>query len=367
MAVVLIALATVLITLISTNFKSILAFANGRTSFKEELGYFSVGFWDRIVVFALVGATIAAPILLQNKLSITHANFKVAERQAEQNQEYLDRLELSAQRAVGANIAKAADRLNALWERLRDARSNNTDNRVSDKIETVARDLDAVARTAIGSKYKAVIGSQKTRLGPVSVNARRAHIFNTETGAEEMVIVVHIFEDVAYWEYKQANVFVGEDDESDVNLWRVLQSEDAVAKFGEFDLVAGLGLESRSGEVSDGLSGRRAETLCTNLEVMLANDTDTDAVGLDIGVYRGAAFESIEAKDPKLRPVIIVGVKARHDANYDMFVAELLSKVKIKGLDLGMFEKLMPDDNPDWYHSPDCHPQFAFINPKEGD
>lgn len=371
MGTILLAMLALLIALVSVNFKSLLAFANGQSNFKDGLGFFKVSGPDRLLILGLLVATIGAPVWLQTKLTNTSAQIDVAEQQAVKSKVYLDSLEARAHGAIDAGIEAAADRVEELWYRLVGAqdriKDRDKEQRLAQKIESLEANLDSVARVSIGSRYKAVIGTQKARIGVVAVDTRRAHIFDTETGREEMVLVVHIFDDVAYWDYKQANVFVGDDDETDVNLWRILRSDSALQKFAEFDLVAGLGLESRSGEVSDGLSGRRAESLCTNIDVMLPKDGKTRAVGLDIGVYKGAAQERHESRDPRLRPVILVGIKAREEANYDMFVAELLSKVHVKGLDLGMFENLMPDNSPKWYRSPDCHAQYAFMEMDETD
>jgi len=126
-------------------------------------------------------------------------------------------------------------------------------------------------------------------------------------------------------------------------------------------MVAGLGLESKTRGEIGGFSTGRAQTLCTGLNNILNNRIATKAYGLDIGKYRGAAGETKDKLNHKLRPVVLIGINAPESTKYREFLTELLASVELLGLDLGNFEKLRRGHRPDWVPPPECIPGHEFI------
>tara|TARA_R110000850_G_scaffold275548_1_gene415038 strand:- start:1575 stop:1763 length:189 start_codon:yes stop_codon:yes gene_type:complete len=59
--------------------------------------------------------------------------------------------------------------------------------------------------------------------------------------------------------------------------------------------------------------------------------------------------------------VILVGINAKKHADYNLFLQELLAKVKIPKLELRRFENLREGRKPAWVYPPDCKPDFEFV------
>ena len=353
-----IAVAVLIGTLLAANIQPLLIAINGKLSLGDDIGYFKIS-WTRQLWIALLALTmVAAPIFLQRSLTRLESDFDTSKQEAIEAKAALDEFGERMHDAVKSSFETYDRIICDLGTRLRFGQSKCETNH---KINEISRRLADVERVSLSSGEIAVYGTGTDRIGSLQTSTREIYVFDPKTADETLVVIVHIFDGVAFWEYGENNLFVELDDETDVNLWRHLKSPEAVDKLGEFDLVAGLGLESNTGDAHPNISRLRAGALCTGLNGMFANRTHTQAVGLDIGMYRGSARESKTDRDPQLRPVILVGINAKKHADYNLFLQELLAKVKIPQLELRRFENLREGRKPAWVYPPDCKPDFEFV------
>lgn len=349
------AVVALLIAIISANHQTILLAFNGKLKLPEGLGHYNLSGWQQIWIGILVLVTITAPIILQHSLSKVDRQVATTVEVRREAKAKLDDLAARLDVTIDQTLNRYRNKLTSLDAGLRRGQMQS-------EIRKLSARLTNPATLTLSSGEIAVFGSSTDQIGGLKTETREAHVFDQETGVQVLMLVVHIFEGLAYWDFAKSNLFVSEDDKTDFNLWRNLQSDDAIQKFSEFSFVIGIGLESNSGPGDMGYSGPRASTLCTNLHNMFVNKLPVMGLGLDIGRYMGASRETKSNKNPVLRPVILVGVDADKQADFEVFMKELLSNVHVPGLDLANFENLMGDNKPVWYKPPNCSADWRFLD-----
>ena len=230
------------------------------------------------------------------------------------------------------------------------------------KIRELSERLDAVSTQHSENGDLIVIGTPKLDGHMALPSVSEVHVLDPITSENKLLIVVHLFQDIAYWEYESSNLFVEKNDITDFNLWRFLTSETMQNELRQYDYIAGVGLESNSGASTGSLSRQRAAYLCTGIDNLLSSLSATQALGLDIGTYTGSRLENDQNKDATLRPVVLIGIDVlTDDVDYSEFVQELLAEIRIAGLDFGLFENLKDDKMAKWITPPDCEPSYSFL------
>lgn len=274
---------------------------------------------------------------------------------AERAQAQLEELDDLMEEAVRALLAGMQIKWRDLGIRLELAKGENERN-------LLRAELEEVKEFTLANGHTVLSGETWSNVGGVRTLTTELHVYDPETHEKAMDMVVHIFHDAAYWDFQDTLNFVSRDGKSDFNLWRHLQSEEALLTLAHFDIVAGLGLESKTHGGVGGFSAGRAQTLCNGLNNIFGSKVATQAYGLDIGKYRGSAGESKNNRNHKLRPVVLVGINAPESTKYKVFLAELLSSVELPGMDMGNFEKLRRGHRPDWILPPECVSGHDFMN-----
>ncbi|MBA4228417.1 MAG: hypothetical protein C0456_17545 [Hyphomonas sp.] len=341
--------------IIGANHQAILLAVNGKLKLQDGLGDYNLDRWQQIKILVLVVITIATPIFLYRSLSAVDRQVAATVEVRREAKTKLDDLAARMEVAIRQKLTHYKSKIASLDAGL--IRGN-----LKSDIRKLSARLADVETRVLSTGEIAVFGSSTDQIGDLKTETREVHVFDQETGVQVLMLVVHIFEGLAYWDFAKPNLFVSQDDKTDFNLWRHLQSDDAMEKFTEFSFVVGIGLESNSGPGDMGYSGPRASTLCTNLHNMFVNKLPVMGLGLDIGRYTGASRETKLNKNPVLRPVILVGVDADKQADFEVFIKELLSNVQVPGLDLANFENLMGDNRPVWYKPPNCSADWKFLD-----
>lgn len=353
----LLAFAAVLVfvsTIVGRNLSAVQALWNGGLDFGDGLGRFSLSVSERLVAAGLVLLIFAAALGLQYQLSGVQDRYTSDKGRAERAQTQMEDLEDRMDEAVRGILARMRTAWSELGNQLELAKMKNDMRRYREELEEVRE-------FSMASGHAVLSGEKWADIGSVSTLTTELHVYDPVTHEKTMDMVVHIFHDTAYWEFQDTLNFVGLDGETDVNLWRHLRSEEAMLTLSQFDIVAGLGLESKTRGEIGGFSAGRAQTLCNGLNGILGKEGSTQAFGLDIGKYRGAAGESKNNLNHRLRPVVLIGINAPENTKYREFLAELLVSVELPGLDLGNFEKLRRGHRPGWVLPPECVPDHEFM------
>lgn len=356
----LIAVAVLFGSLLLANIQPLLIALNGKLKVADDLGYFRIGWQRQLWVLACVAMMIAGPLLLQRSLTRIETDYDTTKQRALEAKAAVDGLSERMDAAFKSSLEEYNKIVCDLGVRLYNGQVKCS---LQHQINELRRRLQNPEEFILDSGQVAVMGAGTGQIGSLKTATREIYVFDPKTAEETFVVIVHIFDGLAYWEYGETTLFVELDDKSDINLWRQLKTDTALRTFGQFDLIVGLGLESNTGEIDNGYSALRAKTLCTNLSGVFENRLDAEVAGLDIGMYRGDKRETKDQRNPRLRPVILVGVNAKEHADYDAFLQELLSKVRVPELELDQFENLMEGHKPNWYFPPQCRPRYDFVEP----
>lgn len=325
----------------------------GSASFSSDAGTFAVPWQTRLGILALAFLIPAIPTFLVYQVTKLDSSFRIAERAAIERQVLLATTEKRLQKGIDRILASARQRFSAIDRAYEIAA-------LSFKVSELSRELTEVRSLTTSTGDIAIIGSRQTKL---TENSTEIHIVDQKTAIEKLIVIIHLFDGVAYWEFQSSTLFVGPDNVSDVSLWRLLSTPEARAELERFDVVIGIGLQSKTTQLDQNLSQQRAGFLCSGLHGLLESNAETQALGLDVGAYQGALSETENRQDPTQRPVILVGVDLIDpNVEYSKFVQELLSSVRVSGLDLGLFENLSADKYPLWIPPPNCDTEFSFMN-----
>jgi len=320
----------------------------GAQPFPEQAGTYETPKTLPLIVLVLLATTIASPIALQVVTNKIAHDYRIQEANAVQ-----------AKRDLEDFIEWGRPRLAEVWNNLRNA---HTQNQLND-----LRSVYGNAEVARLKNNDLVLASEGTLdIGGLTTQVEEIRVLGAQEQELKFVLIVHVFQDVAYWEYDEGALFVRDDDQTPVDLSRILHDNNAQESFDAFDIVVGLGLESQNSSTSSGVSRSRAHTLCGIIRSQLNSRSGTKPAGLDIGMYRGSVMEDDLNREPRLRPVIIVGVDVIDDStDFNQFAQELLRNVRLSGLDLGLFENLSrtykDDKELPWVTFSDCAPQVQFV------
>lgn len=234
---------------------------------------------------------------------------------------------------------------------------------VDSEIETLKKRLTNVERKQSSWGQTVIQGEGVATFGELRVPTVESHLYNDEM-QPRLVVVVHMFKGVAYWQLTQANLFVDSRDDRKIpfGLFEHLNSANALNTFRQFDVVVGLGLESNTKTSAGNLSRRRAAFLCSGLFAIVGGEGSIEAAGLDIGKYQGTQFKAPSPQELEQRSVIFVGLEvADPTVDLDSVLDELLSGVTISGVDLGLYSNFREVDNLQWITQSECRPDFKFM------
>ena len=343
--------------IIALNVDTATMIAAGGGHFRDNAGRFAVNGWSRLFAVALIAATITSPVLLAVTMTKVESNFVQAEKVAVERKANLDELTSKLVSGLRDVVATARKAFNQTDKRYRDAL-------LEGRLRALESSQSDVAAILLRGGELAIRGQRDRGIGDLPGHSAEIRLVDSETIEDRLIVVVHLLDGLAYWDFMESNLFVKSDDRTDINLWRSLSTVGVVEELEKYDYVAGLGLQSKTRILDDDLSENRAKFLCAGLESLLKRTESTQALGLDVGVYKGAVSETAERRDPKLRPVVFIGIDVKDDAvDYKQFTDELLANVKISGVDLGMFEYLSDGRHAKWILPPECASQHAFIQP----
>lgn len=293
----------------------------GSGDFPNDAGRFDVPWHLRVGVIAALLIGVAAIVVSKSALIQINEDF--------------DRESSAAQQAK-------IDKDN----RMREERANQ-------RFAEMDAKLSAMRVLAWEDSRRAYIGEVASKLGSIPAKAIEIHVDQADE-YDEYVFVVHLLPEVAYWKLKSSNLFVDKHGEVFDFLAKLTQA-DTRSEFLKYEMVAGIGLDSRTAEQDPQLSVRRSRTLCKGIADAVAGSKSTSALGLSIGTYTGPEVESESRPDASQRTVAIMGVvTGKAEVELTKIVSKVLKEIRYHGIDLSLYSGLQGDGEVGWVSMSDC-------------
>lgn len=314
------------------------------------------------IVAVLVGAVVANHILHETQNRLTEQSQKFMQLEQARKDEAADqkrRRDMEKAEKLKRHIEDGWRRVGELSAGLERGKKAAFDRNV---VKDFERRLDKVEQVNLPSGKIVLSGERRLPRTAIADAVKEYSVWSEDTGKENALVVVHLFQEKAFWKFKSPNVVINGSGEGNAEFWELLETPDMQKELSKSDLVIGLGLSSKTRTQDPYLSRDRAAHLCSGITGSLRSFPKVLIYGLDIGEYEGAQSESESKQRLKLRPVILVAIKVMQpDADFKEFHEELLHEVEIGGVDLGLFSKLKAEV-PTWITQQQCQPTFKFIN-----
>ncbi len=342
-------------------------FFSGSRTFDEEIETLHASSAVRWLVLGAVLAFVVSSVVLLVTFDSYQSQANERKSDARELRIKREQLERERQQAERDEQAQALrDKLSRQWRELRDLslrlETGKREAKNRELYQSFERRLTQVERRETSSGDLLVSGLRRTQSDDVSDEVIEYTLRDRDTGLEKSLMVVHLFKEKGYWKFKRANSIVDAADSPGYNFWDLLEDESLQSELSTFNLVAGIGLQSKTPNIDDKLSRNRAAFLCAGISGALRDETQVDVLGLDIGAYEGELSETEGDKKTFLRPVVIVAIKVSDpEAGYLAFHEELLREVRVGGLDFGFFSK-MKDKNPEWIEQEECNKNYRFVS-----
>lgn len=258
--------------------------------------------------------------------------------------------------------AKEAERLRQLREEQEAALQARLDEGI-ERLEQRIEDLEEagysdVSSTEMDNGLRLTRGEKTEATGALPSSQLRIEV-DDKYGNDKLYMVFHLFENSAYWNYDSASGFtengkVGTDGIA-LALAEAIENDPLAGTLPTYDMLIGVGQESKSQTTRPEIGFNRASHLCAILQPFSGGGAEV--FGLDIGRYQGFEEDSLSSPDRKQRSVIIVGVEKADEAATGLeedLLEEVISEVNFSGLDLSQFSKLRAGRSPTWLHISKC-------------
>jgi hypothetical protein len=293
----------------------------GSGDFPNEAGRYNLPWQARLGVFAALLIGVAAIVVSKSALIQINEDF--------------DRKSSAAQQAKI------------------DEDNKKRDERTNKRFADMEAKLSAMRVLAWEDHRRAYIGEVASKLGSIPAKAIEIHVDQADE-YDEYVFVVHLLPEVAYWKLKSSNLFVDKRGEIFDFLARLAEA-DVRSEFLKYEMVAGIGLDSRTTDQDPQLSMKRSRTLCKGIADAVAGSKSTSALGLSIGTYTGPEVESESRPDSSQRTVAIMGVvTGKAEVELTKVVSKVLKEIRYHGIDLSLYSGLRNDGEVQWVSMTDC-------------
>ncbi len=234
-----------------------------------------------------------------------------------------------------------------------DEDNRKRDERTSKRFADMEAKLSAMRVLAWEDGRRAYIGEVASKLGSIPAKAIEIHVDQADE-YDEYVFVVHLLPETAYWKLSSSNLFVNKDGEVFDFLAR-LGAADVRTEFLKYEMVAGIGLDSRTADRDPDLSMKRARTLCKGIADSVSGSKSTSALGLSIGTYAGPEVETESRQDVAQRTVAVMGISTgRAEVELTKVVSKVLKEIRYYGIDLSLYSGLREGGRIDWVSMSDC-------------
>lgn len=229
---------------------------------------------------------------------------------------------------------------------------------ITDRIDRVVNDLRTygvpVTRKSLSDSRLAIAAVAPRRIGAFDETRAEVRVLD-RLGMQQLVIVIHLFPDSAYWQFDSAGSF--EDAAgTPIEFLRVVEDPSAELELNKFDYLIGVGLSSNSPGSQRQLAIARAAVLCGSLYGS-SQSGGARALGLPLGIYQGPPQLAGSAQERRQRTVLIVGIrKVAPEVSERDLLLEVLREVALPGVDLALYSGLAHGDPPTWLETRQCVP-----------
>ncbi len=198
-------------------------------------------------------------------------------------------------------------------------------------------------------------GKTTATVGELEVSEYRTEVDDLY-GNQKAILVFHVFENSAIWNYDSNNSFSRWNGRGVNILTEINKSSSLQKKFQEYDILVGIGLASNSTWLPSDISYERAAFLCGALNTF-RKDLGTQVYGLSIGHHEGPEVDSEEKPQKMQRAVAILGVKKKQDnVPVETYLKKISQSLSGSGLDLSKYSLMKRDQEPIWLKIDECSP-----------